>query len=178
LAPIVLRRSLALGIQRKEAVMAEDVAAANKELVRRFYKDVYVHWDMAAADAALSPRFRSHDWPADGPTGPAAFRAYYSAIRAAVADARYEVDDLIAEGDRVVVRWRLRGTHAGVFRGIAPTGRPITLNGIAIYRVADGRLVERWVVSDLYGALESSGALPAGATNASRARGEASTSAG
>ena len=80
------------------------------------------------------------------------------ALRSAVPDARYEVDDLIAEGDRVVVRWRLLGTHEGEFRGIAPTGRAIELKGIAIYRVDDGMLMERWVVSDLYGMLEESDA--------------------
>jgi predicted ester cyclase len=74
-----------------------------------------------------------------------------------VPDARYEVDDLIAEGDRVVVRWRLLGTHQGAFAGIEPTGRPITLKGIAIYRVAGGKLIERWVVSDLHGLLQEIG---------------------
>jgi predicted ester cyclase len=139
--------------------MPDEIAVSNKELVRRFYRDVYVDWNMAVADAVLSPRFRSHDWPQGGPTGPTAFRDYYAALRSAVPDARYEVDDLIAEGDRVVVRWRLRGTHKGAFRGIAPTGRPITLNGIAIYRLQSGKLMERWVVSDLYGVLQESGAL-------------------
>jgi predicted ester cyclase len=57
------------------------------------------------------------------------------------------------------VRWRLLGTHKGAFRGIAPTGKPITLKGIAIYRADSGKLVERWVVSDLYGALAEIGAL-------------------
>jgi predicted ester cyclase len=139
--------------------MFDEIAAANKELVRRFYKEVYVDWNMALADDVLSPEFTSHDWPQGGPTGPKAFRNYYAAIRSAVADARYEVDDLIAEADKVVVRWRLLGIHKGAFGGIAPTGRPITLKGIAIYRVKDGKLMERWVVSDLYGALEESGAL-------------------
>jgi predicted ester cyclase len=60
-----------------------------------------------------------------------------------------------------VVRWRLLGTHKGAFRGIAPTGQPITLKGIAIYRAERGKLMERWVVSDLYGALAESGALSA-----------------
>lgn len=72
-----------------------DIAAANKALVRRFYKEVYVDWNMAVADEVVSPRFFSHDWPG-GPTGPEAFRDYYSTIRAAVPDARYEVDDLTA----------------------------------------------------------------------------------
>jgi predicted ester cyclase len=135
--------------------MTDEVAARNKALVRRFYKEVYVDWNMPFADEAVSPQFTSHDWP-KGATGSKAFRDYYAAIRAAVPDARYEVDDLVAEGDRVVVRWRLLGTHKGEFRGIAPTGRPIVLKGIAIYRVQFGKLMERWVVSDLHGLLEES----------------------
>jgi predicted ester cyclase len=72
------------------------------------------------------------------------------------------VDDLIAEGNRVVVRWRLLGTHKGDFHGIAASGRPITLKGIAIYRVvAGGKLMERWVVSDLHGLLEGIRSAPA-----------------
>ena len=134
--------------------MADEIAAANKALLRRFYKEVYVDWSMGVADEVISPQFTSHDWPERGPTGPMAFRDYYAAIRTAVPDARYEVDDLVAEGDRVVVRWRVLGTHKGDFRGIAPSGRQITLKGIAIYRVDRGKLMERWVVSDLHGLLE------------------------
>ena len=134
--------------------MTDEISTANKALLDRFYREVYGDWNMGLVDEVVSEQFTSHDWPAGGPTGPQAFRNYYSAIQKAVPDARYEVDDLIAEGDRVVVRWRLLGTHKGAFRGIAPTGRPITLKGIAIYRVEDGKLMERWVVSDIYGALE------------------------
>ena len=137
--------------------MGTEVTAANKEFVRRFYKEVYVDWNMERVDEVVAPQFVSHDWP-ESVTGPRVFRDYYSAIRSAVHDARYEVDDLIAEGDRVVVRWRLLGTHEGSFQGIAPTGRAITLKGIAIYRVEDRKLMERWVVSDLHGLLEEIGA--------------------
>jgi predicted ester cyclase len=132
----------------------QDMAATNKELVRRFYKEVYGDWNMALVDQVISPRFISHDWPQDGPSGPQAFRDYYTAIRSAVSGARYEVDDLIAESDRVVVRWRLLGRHTGDFGSIPPSGRPITLKGIAIYRLESGMLMERWVVSDLHGLLE------------------------
>jgi predicted ester cyclase len=142
--------------ERRESKMTDEIAMANKKLVRQFYKDVYVDWNMKAADEVVSPRFTSHDWPKGGQTGPQAFRDYYSAIRAAVPDARYEVDDLIAEEDRVVVRWRMLGTHKGDFGGITATGRPIALKGIAIYRVEGGKLMERWVVSDLHGLLEES----------------------
>jgi predicted ester cyclase len=134
--------------------MTNGSAAANKELVRQFYESVFGDWNLALVEEVVSPQFRSHDWPEGGPRGPQAFRDYYSAILSALPDGRYEVDDLIAEGDRVVVRWRLLGTHKGDFRGIAPTGREIALKGIAIYRLEQHKLMERWVVSDLYGVLE------------------------
>ena len=134
--------------------MTDEIVTANKELVRRFYKEVYIDWNMALVDEVVSPQFTSHDWPKSSPAGPEGFREFYSAIRSALPDARYEVDDLIAEGDKVVVRWRLLGTHKGDFRGIAATGREIALKGIAIYRVEGGKLLERWVVSDLHGLLE------------------------
>ena len=134
--------------------MTGEPAAANKQLLRRFYKEVYVDWNMEMADEVLSPRFISHDWPEGGPTGPKAFRDYYVAIRLAIPDARYEVDDLIAEGDRVAVRWRMLGTHEGAFGDIPASGKSIVLKGIAIYRVEEGLLMERWVVSDLYGVLQ------------------------
>jgi len=141
--------------------MTDTTATANKELLRRFYSEVYVDWNMELVDEVVSPRFRSHDWPDDLGSGPQAFRDYYSFFRSVIPDARYEVDDLIAEGDRVVVRWRMLGTHQGEFQGIAPTGRTITMKGVAIYRVEEGKLVERWVVSDLHGVLEQIGVAPA-----------------
>lgn len=131
-----------------------EIAAANKTLLKRFYKEVYVEWNMELVGQILSPQFTSHDWPKDGPTGPQAFREYYSVLRSALPDARYEVDDIIAESDKVVVRWRLLGTHKGDYLGIAATGRAVTLKGIAIYRVESGQLMERWVVSDVHGVLE------------------------
>jgi predicted ester cyclase len=146
------------GCQQAESTQSssapQDVAAANKELVRRFYQEVFVDWNLALVDEVVSSEFRSHDWPEGGPTGPQAFRDFYAQVRSAFPDTHYEVDDLIAGGDKVVVRWRLLGTHQGDFRGTAPTGRPIELKGIAIYRVEGGKLMERWVVFDLHGLIE------------------------
>jgi steroid delta-isomerase-like uncharacterized protein len=140
--------------------MSDDIAAANKRLVRRFYKEVYGNWNMSLIEEMVSPRFTSHDWPEGAPIGPEGFRAFYSEIRTALPDARYEVDDLVSEHDKVVVRWRLLGTHRADFRGIAPSGRAIALHGIAIYRVDGGKLMERWVVTDLHSLLEEISASP------------------
>lgn len=129
----------------------------NKKLLKRFYKEVYVDWDMETADELLSPDFFSHDWPANGQKGPQAFRNYYRAFKKALPDARYEVKDILADGDRVAVHWVMRGTYSAEFPGIevTPAGQQVTLRGVAIYRVDDGKLAERWVISDLYELLKS-----------------------
>ena len=113
--------------------MTDKIAAANKALVRRFYKDVYVDWNMAMVDEVVSPRFTSHDWPDDGRSGPMAFRDYYAAIRSAVPDARYEVDDLIAEGDKVVVLGQATW-HA------KQTGRSFDTPFIHVFTLSDGKI--------------------------------------
>jgi len=132
----------------------EGRAAANKALVAKFYSDVFVNWDRALVDELLSKDFRSHDWPADARTGPDGFWDFYDGVLAAFPDTHYVVDDLIAEGDRVVVHWRLLATQQGEFYGMPPTAAPISLQGIAIYRVANGKLMERWVVYDLHGLIQ------------------------
>lgn len=126
----------------------------NKALVRQFYRDVLGEWNFSSVKEVVSPAFWSHDWTEGTPTGPRSFIHFYSAIRTALPDARYDVDDVIAEDDKVVVRWRLLGTHLGPFRGIAPTGHRITLNGIAIYRIYNNMLVERWVETNLLSLIE------------------------
>ena len=127
----------------------------NKQLVARFYQEIYQQWQMEKVSEYLSLDFVSHDWTA-GMVGPDGFKAYYEVFRTAVPDAHYEVLDLVAENDRVVVRWQMTGTHVGEFPGIdiRPTGRPITLNGVAIYRIENNLMVERWVISDLYSAIQ------------------------
>lgn len=135
--------------------MTDTITTINKRIVQRLYREVLVNWNMSMVGEFVAPQFTSHDWPEGSARGPEAFRNYYSnIILSVVPDGRYEVDDLIAEGDRVVVRWRLVGTHKGNFNGIAPTGRVITLKGIAIYRLEDSKVVERWVLTDLHGLLE------------------------
>lgn len=128
---------------------------ANKKIIQRLYKEILEDWNMPLADELVADQFTSHDWPKGSPSGPEAFRNYYSnVIRSVLPDARYEVDDMIAEGDKVVVRWRLLGTHKGNFLDISPTGRWVTLKGIAIYRLEDSKVTERWVVTDLHGLLQ------------------------
>jgi predicted ester cyclase len=76
-------------------------------------------------------------------------------------DLERPIDDLVAEGDKVVARWRSIGTHLGSFQGIPPTGKPLMMSGITVFRVADGKVVEEWSESDVLGLLQQMGAIPA-----------------
>ncbi|MEO8550835.1 MAG: ester cyclase [Kofleriaceae bacterium] len=97
---------------------------------------------------------------ADGSRGAAGFGTVMSRLRGGFPDLHYTIEELVAEGDRVVARWTLRGTHTGTFRDIAPTGRKIVNNGFAIFRVVDGRIVESIVETDRLGFLLAIGRIP------------------
>ncbi len=73
-----------------------------------------------------------------------------SIYRAAFPDARVIIEDLIAEGDKVVIRWTGRGTHKGEFLGVPPSSKHVDLRGISIFRVVDGKIVEQWSELNLF----------------------------
>ena len=81
-------------------------------------------------------------------------------------DWRVRVDEVLSAGDRVIYRWTIEGTHQGSFhsqalgRTLSPTGRAVTLRGIHIQRVADGRFAEAWTIQDTLGLLQQLGAIP------------------
>jgi len=70
------------------------------------------------------------------------------------------IDDMVAEGDKVVYRWTLRGTHKGEFTGIAPTGKQVTLWGMVIDRILGGKIVETWIRYDTLGFMQQLGVIP------------------
>jgi len=135
----------------------------NKALISRLYDEVFVKWKLGVVDELVGPEFVGHEMVAvrpETPRGPIGFKQFYGWLRSAFPDLRYAVDDVIAEGDRVVVRWTWKCTHKGDFMSIAPTGKQATVTGMAIYRVAGGKCVERWVELNLLGLLQQLGAGP------------------
>ena len=70
------------------------------------------------------------------------------------------IEDLFAEGDKVVLRFTFHGTHQGEFMGVAPTGKQVTMPGIDIFRIADGKIVELWGQEDVLGMMQQIGAIP------------------
>jgi predicted ester cyclase len=132
----------------------------NKALVRRLYAEVFAAWNLDVVDQLIGPEFIGHEMPPGTPPGPVGFKQFYGWLRSAFPDLRYTVEDVVAEGDRVVVRWTWRCTHKGEFMGIAATGKQATVSGMAIYRVAGGRCAERWVELGLLSLLQQLGAAP------------------
>lgn len=86
--------------------------------------------------------------------------AIVALFRAAFPDQWWQIEDLIAEGDRVVARTTMTGTHRGDFFGIPATGRAVTLSGVHIMRIADGRIAEHWGNNDDLGLMRQLGAIP------------------
>lgn len=116
---------------------------ANKALVRRLY-DAFETGGVDPLDEVVAPDFVDHDpLPGQAP-GLVGMKQAVGLFRAAFPDGRLAVEELIAEGDKVVARVRLRGTQAGAFIDAEPTGRPMTAEGVETYRIAGGKIAEGW----------------------------------
>jgi steroid delta-isomerase-like uncharacterized protein len=129
------------------------VTADNKRLARRWYEEVLNGQDFALVNDLVAP-----DFVINGETvGPEGIKAAAVWVRSVFPDLRVTVEDVVAEGDRVVTRFSARATHRGEFLGVPPTGKPVVLTGVHVDRVAGGRIAERWESVDLLAVLTQLG---------------------
>jgi steroid delta-isomerase-like uncharacterized protein len=136
------------------------MSAANKELTRRF-TELFSTGDEALAEEILGPDAVFHGTTGDGELrGIDEMKAFVAGYRRAFPDARSTVEDQVAEEDKVVTRWRARGTHRGELGPIAPTGREFEIDGVTIERIASGKIAEVWVARDELGLLRQLGLVP------------------
>ena len=117
---------------------------ANKALIRRVFDEIIPAGDRAAMLDVMAPDFLDHDPLPGQPPGAAGGEYVVSTMHTAHPDLRFTIEDLVAEADRVTIRWTLRGTNSGPMLGRPPTGQPVELAAIVIFRIADGRIAERW----------------------------------
>jgi len=129
----------------------------NKALVQQFFEQVINLRNLAALDQFVSPNAVNHTVPAGMPQGPSQFLSLHLN---AFPDVQATVEDLLADGDKVVARVSYSGTQQGAFRGISPTGKQIAVMGINIFRIADSKMVEHWGLSDRISALQQLGVVP------------------
>ena len=125
--------------------------ADNKLLVRRYYEALWNRWDFALADELIAEGIAFRGSLGQTVQGRKGFKAYMRAIRRAFPDFHNRVEELVAEGERVVARLTYTGTHAGELLGIAPTGRRVSYAGVALFRIASAQIAEGWVLGDLHG---------------------------
>jgi predicted ester cyclase len=133
----------------------------HKAQVRRTYEQLFNRGELSLADELVSAEFVNHDAPPEAPRGPAGMRATVTMLRTAFPDLHFTLEELVAEGDLVMVRTTMRGTQRGPFMGIALTNRPVEQAQIHIVRFADGKAVEHRAVRDDLGMLQQLGVLPA-----------------
>ncbi len=110
----------------------------NKEIVRRFILEALSGRNISLADEVLAPNYVNRMTGADL----AAFKGMLAGTSAALSDVRFEIDDLVAEGDSVVARWKMEATHTGSLMGETPTGKRVSSRGLTYYRLVNGQIVE------------------------------------
>lgn len=129
----------------------------NKELVRRFMDEVWNQMNPEAVDRFVAPEMIDHSGRGSGKEGvQQALRLFATAFP----DWHTTIEDLIAEDDKVVMRGVASGTHAGTFMGIPATGARVTVPGIHVMRIEDGKIVEHWAQGDYLGMMRQLGAVP------------------
>jgi steroid delta-isomerase-like uncharacterized protein len=132
---------------------------ANKALARRVFEDVLNGRKLDLLDELAAADYIEHNpLPGQG-TGIDGIRYRYTMVLAAF-DPHFTIEDVIAEGDKVVLRWTQSGTHVGQFLGMPPTGRSFRTTGIEVWRVENGKLTEHWDVVDVFGQLRQLGLIP------------------
>ncbi|MEE9301404.1 MAG: ester cyclase [Alphaproteobacteria bacterium] len=123
---------------------------ANKAILARYFDEFWCKGNADAADGLVHPDIFYHQMPEGLPQGIDGIKALVGAWRQGFPDMHETVEMVIAEGDRAMGRFRLRGTHGGDFFGIAATGRPVEITGIDVLRIADGKIAEIWTNEDTY----------------------------
>jgi steroid delta-isomerase-like uncharacterized protein len=161
--PLALILCFMVGCQDKEA-MAEleefkaqaEVEEQNKEILRRFFEEVWGLGKLDALDDIVSNNIVVHVAGRDI-EGIENFKKFILGYRNAFPDIKFTIEEIIAQGDKVAERFTVRGTHQGELPGIPPTGKQIKITSIDIARYVDGKMVERWGQPDFLGMMQQLG---------------------
>jgi steroid delta-isomerase-like uncharacterized protein len=138
-------------------------AQQNKELIRRFFEvmnqEVWPKGNLSVTDDFISPDYEYHD-PSSPVRGREGFRQLITMYRTAFPDARFTIEEQVAEGDKVLTRFSVTGTQRGTFLGIAPTNKKATVSVLSLVRLTGGKVVEEWERFDTLQLMQQLGAVP------------------
>ena len=132
----------------------------NKALVRRVFESMS-KGDLSMMDEVISPEYKNYNMPTPAP-GAEGLKQLIGAFRSGFPDFKVDLEQVLADGDRVITQGVWTGTHQGEFMGIPATGKPISVGYIDIWRFVDGKAVENWVQMDMVGMMQQLGVAPAG----------------
>ena len=138
------------------------VTEQNKALIGRFVEELFNRGNMSLVNEIFAPDFVEHEQLPPGiPNDREGVKVLTSMLRSAFPDFKATIEDILAEGDKVVVRMTWSGTQKGEFMGMPATGKRMSIGVIDIIRVANGKLVEHWGQMDAMGMMQQLGAIPA-----------------
>lgn len=136
--------------------MSEQYKTAAQNLIEKGFNEK----DLKAFEDYFSTNLKDHALPPGMPEGFEGRKMFYSAFLAAFPDLHVHIEDTLAEGNQLVIRWSAHGTHEGELMGIPPTGKQVSVGGIAIDRFENGQSVEHWEVFDQAGLMQQLGVIP------------------
>jgi len=132
----------------------------NKAVFRRIYEEFLNQGNFDVGKDLFVTNYVNHTIPPGQPQGLEGQTQFIAAVRTAFPDLQFTIEDIIAEGDKVVGHVTWRGTHQGEFIGIEPTGKKVTAEGVDIIRFAGGKAVENWYFGDTLVLMQQLGAIP------------------
>jgi steroid delta-isomerase-like uncharacterized protein len=127
----------------------------NKAIQRRF-QDIWNQGDFDIIEEIFNKDYLNHSVKVKGFES---IRQFVTVYRSAFPNVKFTIEDQVAEEDKVVMRYTITGTHKGEFQGIAPTGKPIAITGIAIHRIENGKIIEIWANWDALGLSQQLGVV-------------------
>jgi len=134
----------------------------NKAIVRRLYEEVWNKRRVELVDELMSPSHALHDnHLPDSGIGPEAYKRNVARFVTGFPDLRFTIEDMLSENDKVAVCWTISGTHKGEFRGISPTSKKVSIEGITINHIADGKIMDSYISADFLGLMQQLGVAPA-----------------
>jgi steroid delta-isomerase-like uncharacterized protein len=140
------------------------MSAGNKALIRRLYEEVWNHRKFEVINEIISP---SHALQAPNiagsvvAVGPEAYKRQLMLFLAGYSDLHWAIEDLIAEDDKVVACWTVTGTHRGEFMGVPATNKKVSVDGMTIHHIANGKIMDSYSNWDALGMMQQLGAIPA-----------------
>jgi steroid delta-isomerase-like uncharacterized protein len=133
-----------------------------KVIVRRLYEDVWNKRKLEVVSDLFSPSHALHDSNFSGSSvGPEAYKIQAAMFLSAFPDLRFTVEDTVAEKDKLVASWTISGTHKGEFMGIRPTNKRMSVEGITIHYIANGKSIDSNISWDALGLMRQLGVFPA-----------------